>query len=61
MFKKTREGAPKPPGPTGNEPTPPYLSEKLIAELQGAVSAARHKRMPRPTDKGENRSTEKDF
>jgi hypothetical protein len=58
MFKKTRDGAPKPPGPTGNEPTPPYLSEKLIAELQGAVSAALRKRMPRPTDKAENRSTE---
>jgi hypothetical protein len=61
MFKKTRDGAPKPPGSTTNEPTPPYLSEKLIAELQGAVSAARRKRMPRPIDKGENRSTEKDF
>jgi hypothetical protein len=61
MFKKTRDGEPKPSGSTANEPTPPYLSEKLIAELQGAVSAARRKRTPHPAEKGENRSTETDF
>jgi hypothetical protein len=61
MFKKIRDGEPKPSGSAASEPAPPYLSEKLIAELQGAVSAARRKRVPHPAEKSENRSAEKDF
>ncbi len=41
------------------EPTPPFLSEKLIAQLQGAVSAARRKRISKLLGTG-NRSAEKE-
>ena len=37
---------------------PPFLSEKLIAQLQGAVSAAQRKRTPKPNA---DRAVEKDF
>jgi hypothetical protein len=37
------------------EPTPAFLSEKLIAQLQGAVNAAQRKRMAHSNDKGESR------
>jgi hypothetical protein len=39
---------------------PPFLSEKLIAQLQGAVSAAQRKRTAKPID-NPDRSVEKDF
>jgi hypothetical protein len=42
MSKKTSEGASRNTGPTGG--TPPLLSEKLVAKLQGAVEAAQRKR-----------------
>ena len=46
MPKKTSDGVLTIAPPTEGEGTPPLLSEKLIAQLQGAVEAAR-KRMPR--------------
>jgi hypothetical protein len=55
MFKRTRDGRPKRASGIAGEPTPPLLSEKLIAELQGAVNTAQRKRMPDSYDKGENR------
>jgi hypothetical protein len=61
MSKKTREGGPKQSDANVGEPTPPFLSEKLIAQLQGAVTAAQRKRMSHPIGKRENRSAEKDF
>jgi hypothetical protein len=45
MPKKTSDGALMIAHLTQGEATPPLLSEKLIAQLQGAVEAAR-KRMP---------------
>jgi hypothetical protein len=33
---------------THGEATPPHLSERRIAQLQGAVGAAQRKRMPPP-------------
>jgi len=55
MSKKTRRGRLKrPAGLPAGEPTPPFLSEQLIAELQGAVNAAQRKRMPHSHDRGEN-------
>jgi hypothetical protein len=53
MSKRTRDGGPKRSSLIAGEPTPQYLSEKLIAELQGAVNAAQRKRMPHSHDKGE--------
>lgn len=61
MSKKTRDGQPKQSDLSAGEPTPPLLSEKLIAQLQGAVNAAQRKRMSHSVVKGENRSAEKDF
>jgi hypothetical protein len=34
------------------ESAPPYLNEKLIAQLQGAVSAALRKRIAKPVSTG---------
>jgi hypothetical protein len=45
--------------PITAEPTPPLLSEKLIAQLQQAVEVAQSRRMPR--DVPEINSAEKDF
>jgi hypothetical protein len=45
---------------SAEEAPPPFLSEKLIAQLQGAVSAAQRKRIPKPNDNAD-RSVEKDF
>jgi hypothetical protein len=53
MSKRTRHGRLKRPSSIAGEPTPPCLSEKLIAELQGAVNAAQRQRMPRSHDQGE--------
>jgi hypothetical protein len=55
MSKKTRRGRLKRSGLMAGEPTPPFLSEQLIAELQGAVNAAQRKRMPHSRDRGETR------
>ena len=55
MSKRTRHGRLKRSSLIAGEPTPPFLSEKLIAQLQGAVSAAQRKRMPHSHDKGEHR------
>jgi hypothetical protein len=43
-----------------DEAPPPFLSEKLIAQLQGAVSAAQRKRIPKPID-NVDREVERDF
>jgi hypothetical protein len=61
MPKRTSDGRPEQSRLNAGEPTPPFLSEKLIAQLQGAVSAAQRKRMRKPIDIGESRSAEKDF
>jgi hypothetical protein len=50
MSKRTREGRPAQSDSNVGEPTPPLLSEKLIAELQGAVNAAQRKRMAHAID-----------
>jgi len=42
------------------EPAPPLLSEKLIAQLQGAVNSAQQKQMSKSMDNRERRSAEKD-
>jgi hypothetical protein len=44
---------------SAEEAAPPFLSEKLIAQLQGAVSAAQRKRIPKPMDNADR--VEKDF
>jgi hypothetical protein len=49
MANKTNGGEPKHPRVHPGESTPPLLSEKLIAQLQGAVAAAQRKRMPEST------------
>jgi hypothetical protein len=49
MAKKTNGSEPKLLRLHRGESTPPLLSEKLIAKLQGAVAAARRKRMSEPT------------
>jgi hypothetical protein len=41
MSKKTSDGEVRITGLTNGERTPPLLSEKLIAKLQGAVEVAR--------------------
>lgn len=46
MPKKMSDGALKIAHLTHGEATPPLLSEKFIAQLQGAVEAAKCKRMP---------------
>jgi hypothetical protein len=53
MFKRTRDGKPKRSSIIAGEPTPQFLSEKLIAELQGAVIAAQRKRTRDSRDEGE--------
>jgi hypothetical protein len=45
MSKKTSGSKPKNSRPITAEPTPPLLGDKLIAQLQGAVSAAQRKRV----------------
>jgi hypothetical protein len=61
MPKRTNGGSPKKDPPIIDGPTPPLLSEKLIAQLQGAVRAAQRKQMPAPTDESERRAAEKDL
>jgi hypothetical protein len=55
MSKRTRHGRLKRSSSIAGEPTPPFLSKKLIAELQGAVNAAQRRRMPHSHGTGENR------
>jgi hypothetical protein len=53
MSKKAKDGKRTKSPLDGSGPTPPPLSEELIAQLQGAVSAARRKRIadgPQPRD-----------
>jgi hypothetical protein len=45
---------------SADEAAPPFLSEKLIAQLQGVVSAAQRKRIPKPIDNADG-AAEKDF
>jgi hypothetical protein len=55
MSKRTRQDGPKESSSIAGEPTPPFLSEQLIAQLQGAVNAAQRKRMrPHSNDKGQS-------
>jgi len=56
--KKTKNGKPAKSRPDLGGPTPPPLSEKLIAQLHGAVRAAQRKRMPPTIDKSERRSAD---
>jgi hypothetical protein len=52
MPKKTPGSRHKRPRLNPDEPRPPYLNQKLIAQLQGAVSAALRKRIAKPIDTG---------
>jgi len=60
MHKRTSDERHDKSHMSADEAPPPFLSEKLIAQLQGAVSAAQRKRIPKPIDKAD-RSLEKDF
>jgi hypothetical protein len=44
MTKRANGREPQKTCPTTEESAPPLLSEKLVAQLQGAVSAAQRKR-----------------
>jgi hypothetical protein len=55
MSKKTRDGRLNESDSNAREATPPLLSEKLIAQLQGAVNAAQRNRTPHSNGRGENR------
>jgi hypothetical protein len=56
MSKKKNDSKSSISRPTNAEPAPPHLSEKLIAQLQHAVGAARRKRMPAVSDGSEHRA-----
>jgi hypothetical protein len=60
MSKKANGGEPKRDRPMTGEASPPHLSEKLIAQLQGAVRTAQRKRIPNPNNVTA-RSPEKEF
>jgi hypothetical protein len=59
MSKKANDGRPKQGRSTVEAPTPPPLSEKLIAKLQYAVSAAQRQRTSDLNDPSERESTER--
>jgi hypothetical protein len=59
MSKGANDGRPKEDRPMTEEATPLPLSEKLIAQLQNAVSAAQRKRIPDPNDASASQSTER--
>jgi hypothetical protein len=64
MPKKTTHGRSEKGRPitaesTPAEPSPPLLSEKLIAQLQQAVEVAQRRRMPR--DVAERNSADNEF
>jgi hypothetical protein len=44
--------------PANGEPTPPLLSEKLIAQLQGAVVSAQRRRVAQRLDPASHGSSE---
>ena len=58
MAKKSPDGRPRKDPPTTEEATPPLLSKKLIAQLQGAVRAAQRKRTADPGDPPASQSAE---
>ncbi len=58
MPKISPDGKPRKDRPTTEEATPPLLSKKLIAQLQGAVRAAQRKRMADPGDPPVSQSAE---
>jgi hypothetical protein len=60
MSKKTSDSISKKGRRMIPEPTPPLLSEKLIAQLQGAVTAAQHKRNSQPIEPAAGSSPEED-
>jgi hypothetical protein len=60
MSKTVIDGRLKKDRPIIEENAPPLLSEKLIAQLQGAVSTALRKRMREPKDASAGPSVEKE-
>jgi hypothetical protein len=50
MSKRTSCSEPKKYPPTSEDASPPLLSEKFIAQLQKAVSAAQRKRISDPNN-----------
>jgi hypothetical protein len=54
MSKRASDGRSQKDRPTTEEAAPPLLSEKLIAQLQGAVSAAQRRRKSEPNDTSGN-------
>jgi hypothetical protein len=61
MPKKASNGRPSKNLRETPGPTPPPLSEKLIAQLQGAVRAAQCKRITKSIDACESGPAEEDF
>jgi len=61
MSKKKSDDKSKNGQAISAEPAPPPLSEKLIAQLQHAVGAARRKRIPASSDASEHRAADNDF
>jgi hypothetical protein len=60
MSKRANDPESKRSRPATEESAPPPLSEKLIAQLQGAVCAARHKRMSDPDEVSATRSLQEE-
>jgi hypothetical protein len=58
MSKEANDRRPKQERSMRDGPTPPPLSEKLIAKLQNAVSAAQRQRMANLNDASESESSE---
>ena len=58
MTKRTYDGRSQKDCPATEEAAPPLLSEKLIAQLQGAVSAARRRRKSDPDDASANEAAD---
>ena len=49
LMSKSSDGTPRKDSTMTGEAIPPLLGDKLIAQLQGAVSAAQRKRKPEPS------------
>jgi len=60
MPKRTSDARQDQSHVSAEEAAPPFLSEKLIAQLQGAVRSAQRKRIPKPIDNADS-AVEKDF
>ena len=58
MSKRTYDGTSRKDRPPTEEAAPPLLSEKLIAQLQGAVSAAQRRRKPDPGEASANQAVD---